>query len=76
MRLLRTLIHNLTRSAPKRGFAHVHDVQIKWERVSGFKEEGKEKEKETGTGSMALNGMFVSFSLSRGEELGRCAISY
>ncbi|CAA9966937.1 hypothetical protein CFE70_010370 [Pyrenophora teres f. teres 0-1] len=34
MRALRTFFANLTRSAPKREYARVHDITIKWDRAS------------------------------------------
>jgi len=55
MRILRNLISNFTRNAPKRDFAHVHDVQIKWERVPA--QNGKKQEQEAG--NMSLNGMYM-----------------
>jgi hypothetical protein len=62
MRLLRNLLSNFTRSAPKRDFAHVHDIQIKWERVPNSKNDNKE------AGSMSLNGMYSSLVLQEQEE--------
>jgi hypothetical protein len=55
MRLLRTLFANLTTKTPKREFAHVHDVQIKWERLPDLNQ-GKRGQ---ATGSMSRNGMFA-----------------
>ncbi|EUC41108.1 hypothetical protein COCMIDRAFT_40656 [Bipolaris oryzae ATCC 44560] len=43
MRLLRLLLANLVRAPSKRDYAHVHDVQIKWEGAV------------SGKGNMALN---------------------
>jgi beta-xylosidase len=63
MRLLRNLISNFTRTAPKRDFAHVHDVQIKWERTPV--QNGK-KQQEGEAGSMSLNGMYMIPSSIRG----------
>lgn len=34
MRLIRHLLSRLTRSAPTRHYAHVHDIQIKWDGIS------------------------------------------
>jgi hypothetical protein len=60
MRLFHRFVANLTSSTTspllKREFAHVHDVQIKWERVS---------EKQNKEGSMSFNGMFIELSLFR-----------
>jgi hypothetical protein len=55
MRFLRNLISNFTRLAPKRDYAHVHDVQIKWERIPV---QNGEKQDQAAAGSMSLNGRF------------------
>lgn len=58
MRLLRNLLSKLTRPAPKRDFAHVHDVQIKWERTPIGKDDNTKD-----PGSMSLNGTCVRCSI-------------
>lgn len=58
MRLLRNLLSKLTRPAPKRDFAHVHDVQIKWERTPIGKDDNTKN-----PGSMSLNGTCVRCSV-------------
>ncbi|EMD86958.1 hypothetical protein COCC4DRAFT_171808 [Bipolaris maydis ATCC 48331] len=48
MRILRSLLSNLFRSPSKRDYAHVHDVQIKWDGVLSGKD-------SSSTANMALN---------------------
>lgn len=58
MRLLRNLLSKLPRPTPKRDFAHVHDVQIKWERRAIGKDDNTKV-----PGSMSLNGTCARFSV-------------
>jgi hypothetical protein len=74
MRLLRNLIKSIppaARSAPKRDFAHVHDVRIEWERAPNSNWDTKSwdnNDNDNGkeAGSMALNGMYYTSAVMLG----------
>lgn len=61
MRLLRNLFTQLRTTGPNRTFAHVHDVQIKWERAPIERLEGKQNKASMSLGRNGMYSLYFTF---------------